>query len=363
MVANLITRGLPWVSNFFIEDKSCFLVMDLIDGQSLERLLNQSGAPLPQELVLAWAYEVCQVLEYLHALNPPVIFRDMKPSNIMVARDGHVKLIDFGISKTFEADGGTRTIIKGAGTPGFAPPEQYATQQQRTDPRSDVYALGATLYTLLAFKVPIEATQRMMDQVMVLQVGEGISPVLDGLIAKMLELQPAQRPQSVKEVREALLAILGSPPPMDPITLPAELQWAPLQVSAPLDDATILPPRPSADRMSPSDTGATAIDFGPSCGERRIAICWERGDARCAVCGEWGMQRQDGSAGVAPISGSTVRPANAVVGGGDHAAAAAELFVADNGSGGAGGCIGGLVYGASCTAYACPFSLPEHCRD
>ncbi|HEY4000783.1 MAG TPA: serine/threonine-protein kinase [Candidatus Xenobia bacterium] len=219
MVANLNHPGLPRVTNYFEAGETSYLVMDLIDGDSMERMMNRWGKPCPVPLALAWVYEVAQVLDYLHTKTPPVIFRDLKPSNIMVTGTGHIKLIDFGISKVFDKDtgGGTRTIIKGAGTPGYAPPEQYGTTaKQRTDPRSDIYALGATLYTILAYQIPPEATDRWMNQVPLVPVREynnTIPQEIEAAIEQMMALKQEDRPGSVKDVMEDLLKVMGGTVP------------------------------------------------------------------------------------------------------------------------------------------------------
>src|SRR5262249_24667680 len=119
--------------------------MEFIDGATLEDLLERNRGPFSERRVLSWAEQLCDVLEYLHSQNPPIIFRDMKPGNVMLTRQGHIKLIDFGIARFFRPTHETDTQL--LGTPGYAPPEQYGTMQ--TDERSDVYALGMTLHHLL----------------------------------------------------------------------------------------------------------------------------------------------------------------------------------------------------------------------
>ncbi len=139
--------NLPRVYEQFSEDARHYLVMEFIDGETLEhRLGAANGAGLPEAEVLGWARQLCSALSYLHSQRPPIIFRDLKPSNIMVSRAGEIKLIDFGIARVF-APGRTRDT-QVLGTPGYAPPEQYGKAQ--TDARADIYALGATLYQLFS---------------------------------------------------------------------------------------------------------------------------------------------------------------------------------------------------------------------
>ncbi|HET9109493.1 MAG TPA: serine/threonine-protein kinase, partial [Ktedonobacterales bacterium] len=137
--------NLPHVYEHFSENGRHYLVMDYIDGETLEQKLTAAKAPLPEALVLGWARQLSDALGYLHQRRPPIIFRDLKPANVMVTKKGEVKLIDFGIARVFSPRSTRDT--QALGTPGYAPPEQYGNAQ--TDPRADVYALGATLYHLL----------------------------------------------------------------------------------------------------------------------------------------------------------------------------------------------------------------------
>ncbi|HEU5347446.1 MAG TPA: serine/threonine-protein kinase [Ktedonobacterales bacterium] len=147
LLMSLRHKGLPRVSGHFSEGSRHYLVMEYIEGKTLEqRLTAAGGKALPEREVVAWADQIADVLTYLHNRRPPVIFRDLKPANIMVTNSGRIKLIDFGIARVF-VPGRTRDT-QVLGTPGFAPPEQYGKAQ--TDPRADVYALGCTLYQLLS---------------------------------------------------------------------------------------------------------------------------------------------------------------------------------------------------------------------
>ncbi|MGH2501261.1 MAG: protein kinase domain-containing protein, partial [Ktedonobacterales bacterium] len=145
MLQSLSHDNLPRVYESFSENARHYLVMEFIEGQTLEQRMIAARGALPEAEVLGWAAQLCAALDYLHTHNPPVIFRDLKPANIMVTPKGKVKLIDFGIARTFNR---IRTHdTQALGTPGYAPPEQYGSAQ--TDPRADIYALGATLYQLL----------------------------------------------------------------------------------------------------------------------------------------------------------------------------------------------------------------------
>ncbi len=152
LLAGLRHANLPRVNDHFVvPGQGQYLVMDFVEGRSLRALLNERGGPLDEAEVLPWIRQVCDALDYLHTRTPPIIHRDVKPDNIIVAPDGRAILVDFGISKIFDPGKGT-TVGARAVTPGYSPPEQYG--RGRTDARSDVYALGATLYTLLTGQPP-----------------------------------------------------------------------------------------------------------------------------------------------------------------------------------------------------------------
>lgn len=145
LLKGLNHENLPKVYDSFSENARHYLVMEFIDGQTLEQRLTGARAPLPEADVLRWAAQLCAALAYLHTRKPPIIFRDLKPANIMLTPQGKIKLIDFGIARIFTPN--RKRDTQALGTPGYAPPEQYGSAQ--TDPRADVYALGATLYQLL----------------------------------------------------------------------------------------------------------------------------------------------------------------------------------------------------------------------
>ncbi len=225
LLASLKHPHLVAVNDFFEENGDQFLVMEYINGATLEDVLKASGQPLPVRRVLAWALQLCDVLEYLHGRNPPVLFRDLKPNNIMVDAADHVYLIDFGISRVLEPDKSTTTFIKGAGTAAFSPPEQYGGS---TDERADIYALGASLYYLLSNTLPMPAPLRMADDTAlpVLQtVNPEVTPRLAALVDKMMMLKREDRLASMSEVvtqlREVELELEGgntapSRPPAQP---------------------------------------------------------------------------------------------------------------------------------------------------
>ncbi|MCC8141845.1 MAG: serine/threonine protein kinase [Lachnospiraceae bacterium] len=136
--------ALPRIVDITEDLENIYLVMDYIEGRSLDRVLKERGV-LPEKLVLNWAVQICDALNYLHSRKPPIIYRDMKPANIMLDSEGQIKIIDFGIAREYKAKGLTDTTV--LGTRGYASPEHYGSRQ--TDARSDIYTLGMTLHHLL----------------------------------------------------------------------------------------------------------------------------------------------------------------------------------------------------------------------
>jgi serine/threonine protein kinase len=193
--------NLPDVSDFLEEGGKAYMVMEFIDGQTLEYLQDQAGSPLDEKLVMDWALQLCDVLDYLHNLPQPIIFRDLKPPNIMVTRTNQIKLIDFGIARIFKttATKDTETL----GSQGYAPLEQYGRGQ--SDRRSDIYALGATLYDLLTNSVPIPSPlRRIQGLTSVRQLNPLISGGVEQVVFKAMEELPDQRYQSASEMYDAI---------------------------------------------------------------------------------------------------------------------------------------------------------------
>lgn len=182
-----------------IEDQDSFIiVMDYIEGNSLDKALEEHGAQ-PQEYVIEWAKQLCDALGYLHSCNPPIIYRDMKPANIMLKPDGNISLIDFGTAKTYEIDLGETT---GIGTIGYAAPEQYiGSGLGRTDARTDIYCLGITLYHLLT---GIDPCKNVISNRSIREINPNLSQGLDAIIKKATEPQPDDRYQSCEELLYAL---------------------------------------------------------------------------------------------------------------------------------------------------------------
>jgi serine/threonine protein kinase/uncharacterized protein YggT (Ycf19 family) len=206
--ANLLVQlnhsNLPQVSDFFEEGTKAYLVMEFIEGKTLEQALDDAHGPLDEALVMGWAVQLCSVLQYLHSRKPPIIFRDMKPSNVMVTGDNQLKLIDFGIARIFKTSATKDTTL--LGSQGYAPLEQYGRGQ--SDTRSDIYALGATLYHLLTGNVPPDAPSRRVNPQVFLtpsQLNKHISQETEEIVLMAMEQDPNERFQSAEAMRKAIL--------------------------------------------------------------------------------------------------------------------------------------------------------------
>ncbi len=200
LLAELYHTNLPRVSDYFIDGIRYYLVMDFIEGVDLETHLRKSDYKgLSEEQVVNWAVQLCDVLDYLHGQNPPIIYRDIKPANIMLRKGtDKIILVDFGIAKKIEPKG----TITAIGTMEYAPLEQY---QGKAEPRSDIYALGATMHHLLTAKNPVP-----FKFPPVRTIKEEISVELEDIIIKALSPKPAARFQTAKEMQGALLGLLAS---------------------------------------------------------------------------------------------------------------------------------------------------------
>ena len=195
--------NLPHVTDFFEERGRAYLVMEFIWGESLEKRLEQTRSPLMEREVLGWAVQICDVLVYLHSRQPPVIFRDMKPSNIMVNHAGLIKLIDFGIARTYKEDKLQDTIA--LGSENYAAPEQWG--QTQTDARADIYGLGATIYHLLA-NMPPSPAFLPSEPTPLDQLNGALSPQAVAIVRKAMARDRADRYPSAAEMKDALVACL-----------------------------------------------------------------------------------------------------------------------------------------------------------
>lgn len=204
ILASLRHANLPRVTDHFtIEDQGQYLVMDYIEGRDLRHMMD--NGPLPEEEAIRIGVGVCDALTYLHLHKPAILHRDIKPGNVRIAPDGHVYLVDFGLAKLVNEDENTLTGAR-AMTPGYSPPEQYGTS--RTDTRTDIYSLGATLYAALTGFIPEDGLARVVDNVELtplLRRNPKVSPRVAAAIEKAMEPQSAKRYQSAEEFKWALL--------------------------------------------------------------------------------------------------------------------------------------------------------------
>lgn len=197
LLKKLNHKNLPSIVDIIDRDDNFLIVMDYIEGVTLERIVNEYG-PQKQEDVVNWAVQLCDVLQYLHTREPSIVYRDMKPSNVMLRYDGSVVLIDFGTAREYKsrADGDTFCL----GTQGFAAPEQFGGQGQ-TDARTDIYCLGATMYHLLTGHNPSEPPYEMYP---VTHWNAALSGGLEGIILKCTQKNPEDRFQTAEELMDAL---------------------------------------------------------------------------------------------------------------------------------------------------------------
>ncbi|MBN1811953.1 MAG: serine/threonine protein kinase [Anaerolineae bacterium] len=206
ILANLNHPNLPRViDHFTVAGQGQYLVMDFVEGDDLQQMLDRRG-PLPEAEVLPWITQICDALAYLHNQPQPIIHRDIKPANVKITSDGQPMLVDFGIAKFYDPARQT-TLGARAITPGYSPPEQYG--HGRTDTRSDIYSLGATLYALLTGKEPADSVERLIGAAALTppeQLNPLISEPVARVIMKAMAAEPAQRFQSIAEFKAALVS-------------------------------------------------------------------------------------------------------------------------------------------------------------
>ncbi len=188
---------LPSIIDVIDTDESFIIIMDYIQGNSLNKALDEFGAQ-PQDEVIKWAKQLCDVLGYLHTRTPPIIYRDMKPANVMLKPDGNISLIDFGTAREYKEKNLADTTC--LGTVGYAAPEQFGGMGQ-TDARTDIYCLGATLYHLVTGKNPCEPPYEIRP---IREINPNLSSGLERIILKCTQRDPNDRYQSAAELMYAL---------------------------------------------------------------------------------------------------------------------------------------------------------------
>ncbi len=201
LMATLSHPAIPQVYDYFTEGDRSYLVIEFVQGKDLETLLNETKGFLSEAQVVNWAIQICDILTYLYSNKPnPVVFRDMKPSNIMLDDQGRIRLVDFGIAKVFQS-GEKGTMI---GTEGYSPPEQY---RGVAEPRGDIYALGATLHHLLSKQDPRLEPPFSFHERPIHAVNPLVSAELQEIINRALEYDINRRFSSAEEMKRALMSL------------------------------------------------------------------------------------------------------------------------------------------------------------
>ena len=200
ILATLSHASIPRIYDYFTVDDRSYLVLEFVHGKDLEQVINETSGFLPEENVLGWAIELCDVLAFLHNHKPdPIIFRDLKPSNVMINQHNHVILVDFGIAKAFQT-GQKGTMI---GTEGYSPPEQYRGEASTL---ADIYSLGATLHHLLSRRDPRLEPPFSFGERPVRKINPAVSVELEAIIDTALQYNPPDRFPTVSAMKEALIA-------------------------------------------------------------------------------------------------------------------------------------------------------------
>lgn len=233
--------AIPKISDFWEEPDRLFIVLDLVEGETLIELLARRGRVTIPEAI-NWGRQICEVLTYLHNWSPPIIYRDLSPDNVILDSSGQLHLIDFGIARIFKAGQAQNTAS--LGKVGYASPEHLEGGKTQTDVRSDIYTVGALLYHLLTGQEPISVVDRLKQRAG-LQGGRSLllprtlnyhlSPAMEGCILHAMELEPTRRYQNAEEIAQALEACAIS---TQPSTLPPPSETSPQRLrTRPVDPA------------------------------------------------------------------------------------------------------------------------------
>ncbi|MBN2002869.1 MAG: serine/threonine protein kinase [Anaerolineae bacterium] len=277
--ANILARlshgHLVHVMDSFEEGGNAYLVMELVSGDSMASRIRDQGA-IPEAVVMQWAQQLLDALAYCHGQG--IIHRDIKPHNIIIRSDERAVLVDFGLVKLWDPhDPYTKTVMRGMGTPEYAPPEQYDADAGHTDARSDIYSLGATLYHALAGKAPPTATTRIVNPQALMPVhaiGPAVHPQVEQALMRSMELRPIDRFQSAQEMATALRAptMLLHPASQQAAQRAAPQPQIAQQPQAPVQQVAVRPPSqplippqplPPSQPSMPAQPATAVLDESP----------------------------------------------------------------------------------------------------
>ena len=192
-------KGLPKMYDIFCQDDRDYLVMDYIEGKTLEEIINASQEPVNEKKAIKWIIEVSEIIDYLHnSFHSPVVYRDLKPSNIIITPENEPKLVDFGIARYYNPDKDSDTF--NYGSPGYAAPEQYRGHGQ-TSPQTDIFGLGVILYQMLTKYDPVQKPLHFPE---LTKLNPSISKKLALIVSRAIELDPKKRYISMIEFKEKL---------------------------------------------------------------------------------------------------------------------------------------------------------------
>ncbi|MEK6751868.1 MAG: serine/threonine-protein kinase [Chloroflexota bacterium] len=201
LLATLNHPAIPRIYDYFTQNEHSYLVLEFIHGKDLETVIGDANGFLPEDQVISWAIQLCDVLAYLHSHKPdPIIFRDMKPSNVMINHNGDVVLVDFGIAKAFQS-GQKGTMI---GTEGYSPPEQYRGEATQI---ADIYSLGAALHHAITRRDPRLEPPFSFGERPIRRINPNVSIEFEAVINTALQYNPSDRFQNAESMKDALMNV------------------------------------------------------------------------------------------------------------------------------------------------------------
>lgn len=233
LLRSLSFPNLPVVIDLFAYEGRPTMIMEFVPGKTLEAILREANAPMLEQQVIAYGIQLCRVLHYLHTRQPPIIYRDLKPANVILTPDGVLKLIDFGVARRHKVGKTKDTIAMGSA--GYAPPEQYGRGQ--TDAASDVYALGATMLHLLTAIPPVPLQPPRRGEI--IRINRSVSPETEAIVIRAMSLEREKRFVSCLDMEQALHKLLKTPY-VDPT-----LRMQPLPSTKPAAPPPVVPPSAS----------------------------------------------------------------------------------------------------------------------